>query len=76
MGQSPDPDFFALLFHLLDERAQGPASAWWPYLRLLPEMAEIRPPLAYGSGELALLAGSAAQVWHFVTRLVVHRHAQ
>jgi hypothetical protein len=40
------------------KKVLGTQSEWWPYLRLLPLLAEIKPPADYSESELALLEGS------------------
>jgi hypothetical protein len=58
-ARSREADFFVLLFHLLYEyQVLGSKSFYWPYLRLLPQLHEIKPPCEYGDEEMKLLEGS------------------
>mmetsp|Transcript_703 Transcript_703/g.894 ORF Transcript_703/g.894 Transcript_703/m.894 type:complete len:972 (+) Transcript_703:13-2928(+) len=62
LKKSGDGDFYALLFHLLYEfKVLGTESEYWPYMRLLPSLAEIKPPAEYSETEMALLEGSHVQ---------------
>lgn len=48
LAKSGDPGFFGLLLHLIHEHGVlGPRSRWWPYIRLLPKLDEIKPPFTY-----------------------------
>jgi hypothetical protein len=37
---------------------QGPSSAYWPYLQILPTLEEIHPPVEYSDAELDALKPS------------------
>ena len=57
MSLSDSRDAF-LAFLCYAAQVLGPSqSKWWPYLRLLPELSEIKPPVTYSQAEMNLLKG-------------------
>lgn len=70
-----EADFFVLLFHLMYEyEVLGDKSFYWPYLRLLPQLWEIKPPCEYDESEMKLLEGSDVHSSIMRYRNEVQRH--